>query len=304
MIVKPNEMTFSDKKFTMIIAGLPGIGKTTLALSAPKPLLIDMDGGISRVEARHRCDCIMAESYESLMSDLKTSDLSAYESIVVDTGGKLLEAMKPSVIAEAPKNGKSDGSLSLQGYGAVKRKFSGFMGYLRSLNKNVIVVFHASEVALSDDVTGLRIRIEGSSRDEVWDDADIGGFMEMRGKRRVIGFSNCERYYAKGTHGIHGEYEVPDLSEGGGNTFIADLFKKMKEDLRAEVEEASRYRDAMASLLPAIENAKDAESLNEAMEAVKNAPTVLTSKAELKAALSSKAKALGLSFDKAKGLYA
>ena len=304
MITKPNEMTFADKKFTMIIAGLPGIGKTTLALSAPKPLLIDMDGGVSRVSAKYRTDCIMAESYEALMSDLRESDLSAYESIVVDTGGKLLEAMKPSVIAEAPKNGKSDGSLSLQGYGAVKRKFSGFMSYLHSLNKNVIVVFHASEVALSDDITGLRIRIEGSSRDEVWDDADIGGFMEMRGKRRVIGFSNCERYYAKGTHGIHGEYEVPDLGEGGGNTFIADLFKKMKADLKAETEEASRYRDTMSAILPTIENAKDADGLNKAIEEVKNSITVLTSKAELKAALTAKAKALGLAFDKAKGLYA
>ncbi len=298
MIVKPNEMTFSDKKFTMIIAGLPGIGKTTLALSAPKPLLIDMDGGVSRVEARHRCDCITAATYEAVMSDLKGNDLSAYESIVVDTGGKLLEAMKPSVIAEAPKNGKSDGSLSLQGYGAVKRKFSGFMSFLRSLNKNVIVVFHASEVALSDDVTGLRIRIEGSSRDEVWDDADIGGFMEMRGKRRVIGFSNCERYYAKGTHGVHGVYEVPDLSDGGKNSFLTDLFRKIKDDLKAESEEASAYRATMGEIKPLIDGAKDAGSLNDAYKAVKEAKHHLTSKDELKFALKAKAKELGLSHDK------
>ncbi len=41
-------------------------------------------------------------------------DLSAYETIVIDTGSKLFEFMKPSIIRESPKNGKNDGSLSLQ----------------------------------------------------------------------------------------------------------------------------------------------------------------------------------------------
>ena len=56
MIKKPNELNFNNKKISMIIAGVAGIGKTTLALSSPKPLLIDLDKGISRVEAKYRCD--------------------------------------------------------------------------------------------------------------------------------------------------------------------------------------------------------------------------------------------------------
>lgn len=56
MIKKPNEMTFTDKKFSMILYGAPGVGKTTLALSAPDPILIDFDRGVSRVKAYHRED--------------------------------------------------------------------------------------------------------------------------------------------------------------------------------------------------------------------------------------------------------
>lgn len=44
MIRQPEEMTFTDKKFSMIIYGSPGLGKTTLALSAPAPVIIDFDG--------------------------------------------------------------------------------------------------------------------------------------------------------------------------------------------------------------------------------------------------------------------
>ena len=43
MIVKPENMDFSKKNIIMIISGLPGVGKTTLALSAPDVVLIDAD---------------------------------------------------------------------------------------------------------------------------------------------------------------------------------------------------------------------------------------------------------------------
>ena len=53
-IKRPEDLDFSEKTFTLIISGSPGIGKTTLALSAPDPLLFDLDRGISRVRAEHR----------------------------------------------------------------------------------------------------------------------------------------------------------------------------------------------------------------------------------------------------------
>ena len=38
MIRLPSDIKESEKKIRMLIAGYPGIGKSTLALSAPKPL--------------------------------------------------------------------------------------------------------------------------------------------------------------------------------------------------------------------------------------------------------------------------
>ena len=54
MILTPEKMDFSKQTFSAIIYGSPGIGKTTLACSAPRPLLIDFDRGVSRVRADHR----------------------------------------------------------------------------------------------------------------------------------------------------------------------------------------------------------------------------------------------------------
>ena len=54
MIVKPENMDFSNKNIIMIISGLPGVGKTTLALSAPDVVLIDADEGMDRFNPAHR----------------------------------------------------------------------------------------------------------------------------------------------------------------------------------------------------------------------------------------------------------
>ena len=54
MIRNPNDIQDGAKKIRMLIAGYPGIGKSTLALSAPRPLHIDCDFGIDRIEPRYR----------------------------------------------------------------------------------------------------------------------------------------------------------------------------------------------------------------------------------------------------------
>lgn len=302
MIKKPSELNFSNKKFAVIIAGVPGIGKTTLALSAPKPLLIDLDKGVSRVVANYRTDVDEVSSYEELCDDLQNSDLSNYETIVIDTGGKLLEMLKPVVIKEDAKNGKRDGNLSLQGYGAVKRKFNQFVSFVKSLGKHLIFVFHATEVSLSDDTTGLRIRMEGSSKDEVWDDIDVGGFMEMVGNKRTIGFSNCTRYYAKGTHGIKGIYDIPVLEKGSKNDFVTKLFNTIQTELQNETTELSGYNKAM-KLTEQIDNCKVVEELNNMLETLKTTEHHLTSKEELWFRLSERAKSLGIAYNKEKKLF-
>lgn len=303
MITKPEDLKFDEKKFFMIIAGVPGIGKTTLALSAPKPLLIDLDNGIGRVETVYRKDTDVVKSFDELVNDLKDNDLSNYETIVVDTGGKLFEMMKPVVIREDAKNGKRDGNLSLPGYGAIKKKFIDFVKYVKSLGKHLIIVFHASEVSLPNDITGLRIRLEGSSKDDVWDDVDIGGFVEMVGNERTISFNNCERFYAKGTHGVHGVYTIPTLKNGSPNNFVEKLFNKMIEQLNEESALLTQYKALIAKYDSLIDNAKNVSDLGSLLAQLASCEHVFTSKEELWSKLNNKAKELGCSYDKSKQTF-
>jgi pantothenate kinase len=165
MIKKANELTSVTTKLRVLIAGYPGVGKSTCALSAPKPLIVDTDRGIMRVSAKHRVDGIIQPStYEEMIDDLTNNDLSEYETIIFDTGMSLFNLMKYHVILMDAKNGKRDGSLSLQGYGAIGREFQSLMdmAYYK-LNKNIVIIFHAKEEK-DGDSTRLRILIEGQTK--------------------------------------------------------------------------------------------------------------------------------------------
>lgn len=296
MIQKVNELNFESKKIAMIIAGVPGIGKTTLALSSPKPLLVDLDDGLDRVEASFRKDRIVCKDYDELMNDLNT-DLSDYETLVIDTGGKLLNFLKPVVIKQDAKNGQRNGELSLKGYGAVKKAFSNFVNFVKGKDKNLIMIFHASEVNLANDVVGLRIRIEGSSKDEVWDDMDLGGFVEMIGNERHISFSNNDRFYAKGTHGISGSWKIPTLKVGSENNFITNLFTAYNNNLKQETEQYNAYLKVM-EYKSTIEQLSTLESVKNAFKHIQEIEHILSSKTELWFALTEKAKSLGFKYDK------
>ena len=321
MIVKPETITFADKKIRLLIAGYPGIGKTTLALSAPSPLYIDVDLSAERINRdvlNMAAGMTQPRDYDELRKDLGIgasdmelnvvrNNLREYETIVIDTGGKLLTIMGQYGKKIEPKYGQRDGSLSLKGYGWLGKEFQRFLDHcIYQLDKHIVIVFHTVEDKDGDD-TRLRIKAEGSSKNSVWEVMDLGGFMEMRGNARTIGFSNCERYFAKGTRGISGVMTIPELAPGVPNDFLTKLFAQYNAVSAKEMEAAAAakeaYQGAMEQGAAIINLITDAESANEAMAEWMELNHALTSKKELGVLWNQKIKALGLRFDRQKNCY-
>ena len=302
MIRNPNEIQEGAKKIRMLIAGYPGIGKSTLALSAPRPLHIDVDFGIDRIEPRYRKPYIQPKSYDEILEDLTPLNVKDFDTLVFDTGGKLISLMSQWAIKKDVKYGQRDGSLSLKGYGFIGREFQRLMDYcFYELDKHIVVVFHAIEEK-DGDSTRLRIKVEGQTKNNVWEPMDLGGFVEIQGNNRTIGFSNCERYFAKGTRGIHGVWQVPELGPDKPNDFLTRLFAQYNALSAAEVaqnvEEQEAYEAAMAEGREIVAGITDADSANAAMSKIKAVNHALTSKKEVNAAFNAKIKELGLFYDK------
>ncbi|WP_298031546.1 ATP-binding protein [uncultured Dysosmobacter sp.] len=307
MIRNPNDIQEGVKKIRMLIAGYPGIGKSTLALSAPNPLHIDVDFGIDRIEPRYRKPYIQPQTYDEILGDLTPINLQDFDTLVFDTGGKLISLMSIWAIKKDPKNGKRDGSLSLPGYGVVGREFVRLMDYcFYELQKNIVIVFHATEEKDGDN-TRLRIKVEGQTKNNVWEPMDLGGFVEIYGNDRTIGFSNCERYFAKGTRGINGIRKIPALGPTSPNDFLTKLFDEYNARAVAEVqknaEQQAIYEAAMVEGSSIIAGITDADTANAAMPKYKAIKHALTSNKELGVIWNNKIKELGLMFDKVLGKY-
>lgn len=302
MIKKANTVTTEDKKIRILIAGYPGIGKSTLALSAPKPLHIDIDHGIDRIEPRYRADYIQPKTYDEVLEDLVPENLTDYDTLVFDTGGKLISLMSLWAIKKDPKYGQRDGSLSLKGYGFVGKEFTRLMDYcFYELKKHIVMVFHAIEDK-DGDQTKLRIKVEGQTKNNVWETQDLGGFVEMVGNDRTIGFSNCEKYFAKGTRGVSGVMRIPALGPTTPNDFLTKLFEqynaKSAEETARQNEQKQIYDEAMEAVNTLVQTVTDAESANAAMPLFKGINHALTSERESALVWNARIKELGLVFDK------
>ena len=307
MIRNPNEIATTEKRIRMLIAGYPGIGKTTLALSAPKPLHIDIDHGIDRIEPRVRAPFIQPKDYQEILDDLTPVNVAPFDTLVFDTGGKLISLMSQWAIKKDMKYGQRDGSLSLKGYGFVGREFVRLMDYyFYELNKHIVIIFHAVEEKDGDN-TRLRIKVEGQTKNNVWEPMDLGGFVEMQGDSRTIGFSNCERYFAKGTRGIHGIYKIPEMTAATPNDFLTKLFTAYNEKNAAEVESNNReheaYEAAVATGNAIIETVVDANTATAALAKLRELKHAQTSEAEVNSKFKRRVRELGLFWDKVLKAY-
>ena len=304
MIVKPENMDFSNKNIIMIISGLPGVGKTTLALSAPDVVLIDADEGMARVNPAHRKDSSMVKTYEELLSDIKSFE-GHYKTVAIDTCGALIDLMKDWAMRTEPTASKKSGGFSQQGYGFVKTEFLRLSAELRK-KFNVVFLFHASKDRQGDDVF-YDIVCEGSTKTLVWQPADLGAYLHIVNGERYLGFTPTMNYNAKSAYGIKGLVKVPELKDGEPNDFLAKLFAKVKENIVAESAvlgpQKQQYEETMAAGKLAIETIQKPEDVTEAMNAIKSLTHALTSERELKAALTERLKELRIVYNKGSKVY-
>lgn len=301
MIKKPAEMSFENKNLILIISGLPGTGKSTLSLSAPDVLMLDLDEGMSRVQPAHRKDASMCKTFDEVRADVASAK-GLYKTIVVDTGGALVDMMKQHVIDhpdEYSGGAKKSGGISLQGFGYVKQLFLDFSADLRK-NFNVIYIFHES-VSKNGENMFYDLVCEGAARTLVYQPADLAAHLFIMNGRRMLGFTPTEEYTAKSAYGIKGVVQVPELKEGDPNDFLTKLFEKVRENLKAETASLAPQQEAYNSLMAdapsMMEAITDANSANQFASVIDTLPHALTSKKEIGAMYKARCKELGLKWD-------
>lgn len=228
-IIAPNE-PMPVNAIKVYIYGDPSMGKSSLGMTTRKALIIDADKGAYRTGALRRAPVQIAENWIQV-ANLTEQDLEPFDTIVIDTIGRLLEMVR-SHLANDSRNTKGDGSLKLNVQGTANNIFQTFVNRMIGYGKNVVFLAHATEDK-DDDLVIRRPDLGGKNRQEIYRLSDCMAYFtyeanQKGGSNRVLKFGWGANYHSKDCANL-GNVNVPDLADNP--TFLGDLIDSIKTHL-------------------------------------------------------------------------
>jgi hypothetical protein len=245
------------KTLCLTIYSQPGLGKTSLAFSASRPLLLDFDNGAHR--AINRSDVVRVTEW-SEVAGIKAADVADYDTIVIDTAGKALDVLAQDVIKSDSRLAYG-GALNQQGWGKLGVRFSAFLRLIRGFGKDVILIAHMDEQKDGDAIKE-RLKVPGGSKDVILTDSDVIARISIFNKERHLVFSPTETSFGKDPAGLL-SMPIPDAKSPAFKTCMADVITAVKEKLNALSDDQLAHKvnvDWFAQTLP---NIKTPEELNQ-----------------------------------------
>ena len=228
-------------QLVILIYGAPNVGKTTLALTANNPALFDFDDGGYRAGNRKGKKMLPVTDWRELES-LNKDDMAGFDTIVIDTVGRCLDVMAADIIRNNPKTGVN-GTLTLQGYGQLKSKFKAWLDSMRSYGKDVVLVAHGSEESRGEE-TVERIYVTGGSKQEVYQQSDLIGFLFIEEKQRRLSFDPSQNTYGKNV-GLPNYVVLP--AERKPHT-LADIIKEAKLKINDQAVEDQEEHERLVGI--------------------------------------------------------
>lgn len=216
----------------------PGLGKTSLAYTAEKPLLLDFDGGAYR--SGNRGDTVQVKEWADVASITK-EDLTGYKTLILDTAGRALDLLAVDIIRNEPKLGRGGGSLTLQGFGVLKDRFKAFTSLVRSFGLDLVMLAHSDEQKSGDDIIE-RLDAQGGSKGEIYKNSDLMGRLKIESGKRILNFSPTDVAFGKNPCGFD-PLPIPSFAADG--QFLAWIIAKAKASLNKQSAEQKKVADEL-----------------------------------------------------------
>lgn len=136
-----------------MIYGKGGVGKTTLAATAPNSLLIDLEGGAEFMDVP-RVTREQVPTLAVLLAALQSNDFDEFHTLVIDSVTRVEELLTDHVLDNYPVSGSGGATQrasDLEAYGYGKGysmlydeycRFLGALERLAALGKNIVLVAH------------------------------------------------------------------------------------------------------------------------------------------------------------------
>jgi phage nucleotide-binding protein len=209
----------SKPSIIMMVYGAGGVGKTTFASTAPKPLLVDCENGAKYFGLRGiKMDVAKIGSWSDMNGLFEIAKEDTYETIIIDPIGELMEKLKRFMISKGDRKlVQSDGSPSMAGWGWLKDTMRATIKVLRDSGKNILLIAHVEEKTDEEKMV-KRPMIMTKISEELVNMVDIVGYMTVtqvdgEEKRIIIVDASSDKYVAKDRTGQLGKIIPPNFSE-------------------------------------------------------------------------------------------
>ena len=264
-IIKQDE-PLPDKKLVIVLYGPPGSFKTSVAFTAPNPILLNFDDGLHRSVKRKTA--VSFDKWEDCEDFCDSQDFIELnpETIIIDTAGAVLDDfMAQAVIKENSTNKKHGGGLSQTGYGSLKLKFDQFFARFRN-KKHIIFLCHEGEDK-KKDLSVVRPKMTGGSYQIMIAKADLIGYMDVTqddtGNPQVtIDFNPSDTRYAKNFAEFKPQL-IPDYNAKEYDGFMTGLIDSANERMKSLSDEQQKAIKIMEDIRARLEDVKDRREIEE-----------------------------------------
>ena len=182
-----------DRPVIVTICGDSGMGKTTLAVTFPKPIVIRAEDGLQAIPVDSRPDAFpVLSSPDDLWDQLKglISEQHDYKTLIIDSVTALERMFAQYIVDTDPKKPRGI-QQALGGYGAGRdavsgmhqrlRKAAGILAEKRGMHTVFIAHADTTKIEPPDDDAYMRytLRLHEKSLPAYVDDVDVVGFLKL-----------------------------------------------------------------------------------------------------------------------------
>jgi hypothetical protein len=221
MLPTKKTMAVTDiSKYTMLIYGVPKIGKSTFCSQLDSPLFIATEPGLNALDT-FQVDCSSWKQFKKACVELQKGDHD-FKTVIIDTVDNLFMQCSEYICKEKGVSHESDLPMG-KGYSLVTDEFKRVLTKLAALPYGVILISHAQQIT-----------VETRTGDFTKTTTTLGG----KQKKFVNGFVDMILYFDIAIKTIDGEEQETRIIRTKPSKFLdaGDRTGKLPDALKMDVD--------------------------------------------------------------------